>query len=154
VTAPHASRTVGARRGVPGRTPAVHLRPVHIALVAVGGTAGTAARQALSLAVPPVGGVPVAILGINLVGAFLLGLLLEALARRGPDAGRRRHLRLLLGTGFCGGFTTYSSLAATSAMLLATGATGAAVLYGLATVVVGGVATWAGIACGALGRGR
>jgi CrcB protein len=132
----------------------VHLRPSYLALVAIGGAFGTAAREAVSLAIPAVAGIPVAILGINVVGAFLLGVLLGALARRGPDEGGRRHMRLLLGTGFCGGFTTYSSLAASTAVLLATGAVGSAALYSLATVVIGGAASWAGIACGALGRRR
>ncbi len=38
----------------------------------------------------------------------MLGALLESLARRGPDEGRRRAIRLLVGTGGLGGFTTYS----------------------------------------------
>ena len=133
---------------------AVHLRPAFIAVVAAGGAVGTAAREGLSLIVPPFGDLPVAILGINVVGAFLLGLILDALARRGPDEGGRRVLRLLLGTGFCGGFTTYSSLATATAVLLATGETGTGVLYATATVLLGGLASWAGIACGALTRRR
>lgn len=154
MTASPTGRTMSIRRDdrVPRRPRAVHLRPVYLALVAVGGVFGTAAREGVSLAMPTVAGFPFAIFGINVVGAFLLGLLLEALAGRGPDEGRRRLTRLLLGTGFCGGFTTYSSLAAATAVLLATDAAGSAVLYGLATVVVGGAASWAGIACGALGR--
>lgn len=124
----------------------VHLRASSIALVVAGGTVGTGAREALSLAFPPIDGIPYAILGINLVGAFLLGVLLESLARSGPDEGRRRSLRLLLGTGVLGGFTTYSALAADAASLLGDGATGAGILYALATVLVGAVATTAGIA--------
>lgn len=139
-----------------GRPPrAVHLRPRYLAVVFVGGAAGTAAREAVSLTVPALPGlpeIPVTILAINVVGAFLLGLLLEALVRRGPDQGVRRLVRLLLGTGFCGGFTTYSSLATATAVLLAQGAAGAGVLYALGTVLAGAVASWAGIAVGALGR--
>ncbi|MCO7204225.1 CrcB family protein [Microbacterium sp. CnD16-F] len=129
-------------------------RPVHLAwssilLVLVGGTVGTAAREGLSLAMPSVGGIPVAILVINIVGALFLGALLEALARRGPDVGRRRALRLLLGTGFAGGFTTYSALAVDSGLLLTGGDPTAGILYALGTVVVGALATVAGIALGA-----
>ncbi len=135
-------------------TPAPAPRPVHLAwssilLVLVGGTAGTAAREALSLAIPPVGGIPVAIFLINIVGALLLGSLLEALSRRGPDAGRRRSLRLLLGTGFAGGFTTYSALAVDTGVLLAGGDAFVGVLYALATVAVGALATVTGIALAA-----
>ena len=136
-------------------TPArpLHLRPGYLALVALGGMIGTAMREAISLAVAPIGPFPVAIFGINVLGAFLLGLLLEALARRGPDEGRRRQLRLLLGTGVLGGFTTYSALSADSAELLTDGGFTAALIYGGATVLLGGLASWGGILLGTvLGR--
>ena len=86
------------------------------------------------------------ILGINLLGAFCLGLLLSGLARLGPDAGLRRTVRIMVGTGFMGGFTTYSALATDTASLLGDGRIGAGLAYGLGTVVIGGLATWAGIA--------
>src|SRR5699024_11239433 len=54
---------------------------------------------------------PVGTFLANISGAFLLGLLVESLSRRGADHGRRRDLRLLLGTGLLGGYTTYSALA-------------------------------------------
>ena len=114
-------------------------------MVALGGAIGTAAREAISLAIPPIGGVPVAILGINVVGAFLLGLLLESLLRRGPDAGRRRDLRLFLGTGVLGGFTTYSALAADSSVLLIEESALVGVLYAVGSVVLGALASWGGI---------
>jgi fluoride exporter len=118
-----------------------------VALVALGGAAGTAARVAITLAVPSAGAVAVATIAINVGGAFLLGMLLELLSRRGPDAGRLRSIRLLVGTGFLGGFTTYSALATDTAMLAA-GDTGRALAYSLGTILIGGVATWAGIMTG------
>ena len=127
----------------------VHLRWQHLALVFAGGTVGTALRELLAISVPPVAGVAVVIVGINVVGAFLLGLLLETLARRGPDDGRRRQLRLLLGTGVLGGFTTYSALATDTSLLLADERLGTALLYALGTVIIGAITAWAGIACGA-----
>lgn len=130
----------------------VHLRPALLALVAAGGAVGTAAREALSLAVPSADGFPVGVLLINVSGAFVLGVLLEALARRGPDAGARLLVRLGVGTGFCGGFTTYSALAAATAVLLASGRTGTAVLYAVATVLLGGLATWLGMLAGTARR--
>lgn len=114
-------------------------------MVALGGAIGTGAREVISLAVPPIGGVPVAILGINVVGAFLLGLLLESLLRRGPDIGLRRDLRLFLGTGVLGGFTTYSALAADSSVLLIEGSALVGVLYAVGSVVLGVLASWSGI---------
>ncbi|MBX0299122.1 CrcB family protein [Cryobacterium sp. 1639] len=134
----------------PGALPRpVHLRWPYLALVFAGGTVGTALRELLAISVPPVAGVAVVIVGINVVGAFLLGLLLETLAGLGADEGRRRQLRLFLGTGLLGGFTTYSALATDTGLLLADDRLGTAVLYALGTVVVGALASWAGIAAGA-----
>lgn len=115
-------------------------------LVAAGGAVGTAAREGLTLAFPAVDGVPFAVLGINLVGAFLLGVLVEALARRGPDTGRRRTVRLTLGTGVLGGFTTYSALSTDSALLLLDGRWSVGAAYPLGTVVIGAGMTVAGVA--------
>lgn len=141
------------------RAPAGTPRPVHLQvpfllLVFVGGVIGTAARAGLALAFPPVHGIPFSILAINLTGAFALGLLLEWLARRGPDEGRRRALRLFCGTGVIGGYTTYSALAADTAALIGGGSAWAGIGYAVVTVLVGGLATWAGIALGALVRRR
>ena len=136
------------------------LRPVHLTwrylgLVAAGGTVGTALRALLTIAIPPLGHFPVATFGINILGAFLLGALLESLARRGPDEGRRRALRLLLGTGVLGGFTTYSALAVDANLLLTRDTLGAALLYALGTIILGAVATWVGIvAASAIHRRR
>lgn len=143
VELPEDPDTVETTRTAPN---AVHLRPAFLGLVFAGGTLGTAARAALANAFPPVNGVPYAVLAINLSGALLLGALIEQLAMRGPDDGRRRVLRLLLGTGFLGGFTTYSSLATDSAVLLRDGAAASGIGYALATVVVGAIATVAGMA--------
>jgi CrcB protein len=124
----------------------LHLRLPSLGLAVIGGSLGTAAREAIGLVVADRAGIPVAILGINLLGAFCLGLLLSGLARLGPDAGLRRTVRILVGTGFMGGFTTYSALATGTASLLGDGRIGAGLAYGLGTVVIGGLATWAGIA--------
>ena len=132
----------------------VHLRQPYLGLALIGGTFGTAAREAITLAFPSADGIPWAIFAVNILGAFLLGLLLDALARMGPDEGRRRRLRIVLGTGFMGGFTTYSALATDTASLLGEGDVGAGIAYGLGTVLAGGLATWAGIATAAVARSR
>jgi CrcB protein len=139
----------------PGTDRPAHLRLGYLGLVALGGMAGTALREAISVGIHPIGGFPIAIFGINIVGAFVLGGLLELLALRGPDEGRRRRIRLLVGTGVLGGFTTYSSFATDTAQLLGEGSTGVAILYAFATLLAGAFATWAGIALGMrLGRSR
>ena len=137
---PREPATDGSSRDLP-----LHLTPRAVGLVAVGGAAGTGARYAVSLLVPPAAGWPLATLTVNLVGAFLLGLTIEALARRGPDHGVRRRIRLTLGTGFCGAFTTYSALAVDGDLLLRDGRPALAVVYALTTVVGGFLTTTLGI---------
>ncbi|KFF59937.1 membrane protein [Cryobacterium sp. MLB-32] len=122
----------------------MHLRWPYLLLVFMGGTVGTALREAVLLLAPS-GGFPLATLSINVTGAFLLGALLEMLVLRGPDAGRRRQVRVLIGTGVLGGFTTYSALATDTSLLLADGDVGAGLLYAGGTLVLGAVATWLGI---------
>ncbi len=95
--------------------PAGRARPVHLswpntALVVLGGAAGTGLRYLLTTLIPPWAQVPVATLVINVVGAFVLGALLELLADRIIDAGWSPRIRLTIGTGGLGGFTTYSAL--------------------------------------------
>lgn len=136
---------IGAAEDLAGAARPVHLSWANIGLVAGGGTVGTCLRYLINEAVPQVRGIPVATLGINVVGAFLLGALLEAVALRGEDVGRRRVLRLLAGTGALGGFTTYSALADDTATII-TVAPMQAVGYALVTVLGGAAAALAGIA--------
>ncbi|MFZ0141408.1 MAG: CrcB family protein [Aeromicrobium sp.] len=123
----------------------VHLTPTFIGLVALGGTAGSLARHGVERLLGTSDGLPVGTLTVNLVGAFLLGALLQWLATRGSDAGRRRAARLLVGTGFLGGFTTYSALAVEADGLLRDGRVTLALVYVLTTVVVGLLASLAGV---------
>lgn len=141
-----------AHRAAPTRERPLHTRPWALALVLIGGTAGTAARQAVNLVIPETASLPLALLVCNLLGALLLGVLLEALAQVGEDHRPGRSLRLLLGTGFLGAFTSYSALALVLAIPLAPGGVpGAPMLpvalgYGLLTVIGGLLAAALGIA--------
>ncbi|SEP61491.1 fluoride efflux transporter FluC [Microlunatus flavus] len=121
-------------------------QPLLLLLVLLGGATGTLARWATGLAVPHLGRVPLGTLAVNVIGAFVLGALLAHLAGRGPDEGRRRALRVTLGTGFCGGFTTYSALANDTAGLLRQGLAGHALAYVGATLVLGYAASVLGVA--------
>jgi CrcB protein len=127
----------------------VHLHWRHILLVFVGGALGTSVRALISAAVPLVAGLPVATFGINVVGAFILGMVLQSLANRGPDEGLRRDVRLFVGTGILGGFTTYSAFAVDADGLIAAQNLGGSILYAVATIAVGAVASLAGIALAA-----
>ncbi len=122
-----------------------HLRPRLVALVGVGGAVGTLGRYALTRALPGGDGWPVATFLANLVGAFLLGLLLEALVRRGSEDETRRRLRLALGSGVLGGFTTFSSLAIEIERLGSGGRALLGATYGLVSVVAGVACAGAGV---------
>jgi len=141
---PDAASTGAASTGR-GARPA-HLQPRLLLVVFAGGVLGTPARYAVSLALPTgAGGWPTGTLVVNLLGALLLGALLEGLSRRGADGGRRRLLRLGLGTGFLGAFTTYSALAVESDLLVRAGRPGLAAAYALVTALAGLLLSAAGI---------
>lgn len=118
---------------------------VSMFLVAVGGALGTGVRHLLSDAINDTNGVPFGILVVNLTGALLIGVLVETLAMRVHNPDRHRQGQLLFTTGIMGGYTTYSGLALGAAELIRNGRPVAAVAYGFITVLVGALATGAGI---------
>lgn len=122
----------------------LHLRALPILLVFVGGAVGTFVRYAAELLGTP-WGLPLPTLGVNLIGAFLLGLLLEGLLRRGPDEGWRQRIRLLLGPGFMGGFTTYSTFAVETTLLTQDGEYVTGFGYAIVSLVFGVAAAAAGV---------
>lgn len=113
---------------------ALHRRPSVLLAVLAGGLLGTLARYGLALALPA-DGWPLGTFSANLLGAFALGVLLERLAGDGSDRGGL--LRLVLGTGFLGAFTTYSALAVETDLLVRDGRPLLAAGYALSTVVAG-----------------
>lgn len=115
-------------------------------LIFGGASLGTAARAALEGAWPAApGGWPWTTLLINIVGSFVLGGLLDALAASRLDANRQRGLRLGLGTGVLGGFTTYSSFATETAVLGTSGAFWVSLGYAAASVALGVAAAASGM---------
>ncbi len=129
-----------------------HLDPRLIGFVAAGGAVGSLGRYGVAQAVPAQGGWPLATLIVNLVGAFCLGLLLAALAARGPETRLRLRLRLGLGTGLLGGFTTFSSLAIEVERLWAAERVLLGLAYGVVSVVAGVALAAAGAFAGARRR--
>ncbi len=122
-----------------------HFNPPLQAVVFIGGSFGTLARYGISVLIPTdTNGWPTATLIVNFVGAFFLGFLLEALSRRGPDKGRLRVMRLGIGTGFIGGFTTYSTFSVEAAAFFRDGHFVTTFAY-IATTLIGGMI------CSALG---
>jgi CrcB protein len=88
---------------------------MRLVAVMTGGALGTLARWAVELTIPSVGGFPLATLLINVTGAFGLGLVgVVLLERLAPT----RSLRPLLGIGFLGAYTTFSTMAMEGVRLL------------------------------------
>lgn len=134
-------RTSADRR--PGGTSVARLA----LLVAAGGAVGTAARAQLELMYPPpAGGWPWVTFWINLAGSFVLGLLVTSVQRAGPDAGWRRAVRLGVGTGIVGGFTTYSTFVLEIERLVDGGHVLTGSGYAVVSIVVGLVAAGLGVA--------
>ncbi len=131
----------------PRRTPPPHRHWGNLGLVALGGILGTAGREAIGLMIPAAGPVPVAIATINVLGAFLLAFLLGRLARRSPGDVTAHRLRLAVGTGALGGFTTYSAFATDTVLLMVGDNVGLGLAYAFGTLILGVLATWAGLLC-------
>jgi fluoride exporter len=124
--------------------------PDRIAAVMLGGAAGTLARAAMDEAVPHRPGAwPWSTFTVNLVGALILGWLLAHLAER---AAASPHLRLLVGTGFCGALTTFSTFQMETVELAREGRPGLAVAYPLASVAAGMALAVAGVTAARRGR--
>lgn len=136
--------------------PAARSRPAHlslssISLVVAGGVAGTGLRYLVNILTPAWAAVLVGTLAINVTGAFLLAVLLERLTQQSLGGTVSRRARLGVGTGFLGGFTTYSALA-TDTLLLVSVHPGRAAAYALTTVILGGAASLLGIWVGRRSR--
>jgi fluoride exporter len=80
---------------------------------------------------------------VNIAGCFIIGILF-AIAEK--TSVLTPEWRLLLTTGFCGGFTTFSTFAYENMMLLRNGDTTYFLLYTILSVIIGIVCVFAGIA--------
>jgi CrcB protein len=107
----------------------VYKASVSFVWVAIGGAAGSCLRFWVSLLLGPLSaahGFPWATLAANVLGSLGLGLVFVLGEGRSWFGG---DLRLLLGTGVMGGFTTYSAFNLESIGLMQSGAWGRAALY-------------------------
>ena len=116
----------------------------NVFLVGVGGFVGSIARYlvAVLFANQMSSVFPFATLAVNIVGCFVIGVLF-ALSDRGNILSPE--WRVLLTTGFCGGFTTFSTFSYESLRLIQDGEYLYVALYVLASVVIGLAATYVGI---------
>mgnify|MGYP001058699752 FL=1 len=124
---------------------AVLPRPGLIALVAVGGAVGTTIRYMVMTLFPVGDGFPTVIAVINISGALVLGLLLETIALAGAESTGRRNIRLVIGTGVLGGYTTYGTFAVTEDGLIQSMNPHDALLFGVPMVAAGIVAALVGV---------
>lgn len=111
-----------------------------LSLVALGGAIGAALRYITGVGVLRVfgqGDFPLAILTVNIIGSFLMGAFVVAVAQRGLT-----HLSPFVMTGVLGGFTTFSAFSLETMTLIERGQVGSATLYVVLSVglSVGGLA--------------
>lgn len=121
----------------------------NVALVALGGLLGAVARygmQGLVYRLAPVA-FPVGTLAVNVAGCFLVGVFLSLAQERMLLSAA---WRIFLTTGFCGGFTTFSTFSYETVALLQDGQLLYAGLYAGSSVVLGLGATVLGLVTGRL----
>ena len=106
-----------------------------IMLVGIGGFAGSVARYGVKIITDRYlpASFPYATLFINISGAFIIGLLYGMLLRNQVNDGAW----LIMATGFCGAFTTFSTFALENNMLIAEKQSSTALIYTLLSLVLG-----------------
>lgn len=108
-----------------------------------GGAVGSALRYGIGLALPATtSGFPTSTILVNIVGSFFLGFIMGTV---GTPLELQPGTRLLLGTGLCGGFTTYSAFSIEAITLVGQQKYMMAGTYVVATLVGCGAAAWGGI---------
>ena len=113
-------------------------------LVFFGGGIGAALRHGVNMAAARLGlAFPLGTLAVNVVGSFLMGVLVAWFALRG---GVDQHLRLLLTTGLLGGFTTFSAFSLDAALMWQRGALAQLALYAGGSVLLAVAGLFAGMA--------
>lgn len=109
--------------------------------VGLGGFLGSVLRYLAGFIPIKTNGFPVTTLVINILGAFILSIV-TSLAAKG--AGISPRTVLFLKVGLCGGFTTFSTFAYESAKLMENGNGFYALIYMLASMILGVLAVFAG----------
>ena len=117
--------------------------------IAIGGALGASARYGVTqlITVAP-DSFPWSTFWTNVSGSFALGLVLAIVLERFPPS---RYARAFAATGFLGAYTTYSTFAVETDLLVKDGHPGTAAAYVIASLVAGFAAVFLGMW---LARGR
>ncbi len=109
-------------------------------LVMIGGGIGAALRFHIGRLLGSMlswGAFPMGTLVVNVIGGFLMGILMAILLRDQAEiSSYTENYRLLLGVGLLGGFTTFSAFSLEMAMMVERGQWGIAILYAALSVVL------------------
>lgn len=117
--------------------------------VALGGAAGSVLRYHAGRWVGDLAGpgnaFPWGTLAVNIAGSLMMGVLVGWLARGTLAAGTAESLRLAIGVGLLGGFTTFSAFSAELVTMLHRGQAGLAAGYVAASLIAGAAAVVIGL---------
>ncbi len=112
-------------------------------LVFIGGGFGSGLRYLIGKYLnSSLGGFPIGTFTVNIIGSLLIGLILGYAAKENSLS---QNQVLLLATGFCGGFTTFSAFAHENFQLLKTGDIMQFSIYTIGSIVVGLISVFIGI---------
>jgi CrcB protein len=115
----------------------------NLILVFIGGGFGSVLRYAIGKWLNnSENGIPYGTFAANIIGSLLIGFILGYVAKN--EAISQNHT-LLLATGFCGGFTTFSTFAYENHLFLKSGDFTSFALYTIASFVIGFLAVFAGM---------
>ena len=116
--------------------------------VALGGAAGAAARFGVAQWAGGRWGwsLPWGTFAVNVTGSLAIGVLMALIIGRGPDPA----YRFLLVTGFLGGYTTFSAFSLETLSLVEARRYGEAAIYVVASVLLGLLGCFVGLAVGRL----
>lgn len=114
-----------------------------LVFVFIGGGAGSIARFLISKFLnTPDNTIPFGTLIVNTIGSLLIGIILGVALKYQSFS---QNMVLLLTTGFCGGFTTFSAFAFENYDLLKSGDLTAFFVYTLASIIIGFTFVFAGV---------
>ncbi|WP_411768322.1 fluoride efflux transporter CrcB [Winogradskyella sp. A3E31] len=115
----------------------------HLVLVFLGGGIGSVLRFLIGKWLnSPTTGIPYGTFAANIIGSLLIGIILGVAAKNNTLSSNQT---VLLATGFCGGFTTFSTFAYENHVFLKSGDFTSFALYTVASFIIGFLAVFAGM---------